>query len=91
MSSVEYPYINNDPLIPIKISNLNGKCLNILGYVDMGASNTSIPREIWDLLNLQYEYFDNFGTASGPIYMWIDQVEVIIMNNTFRVWQILNT
>ena len=48
------PYIDNDPLVVIRLINpSSGYKKDVLAYVDTGSDSIAVPKDVWDELNIE--------------------------------------
>ena len=63
-----FPYIDNDPLVVIKLINPpSDREKEVLAYVDTGSDSIAIPKDVWDGLNITSFRAATISVVGGAI------------------------
>lgn len=72
-----FSYIDNDPLVAIKLINpLTGNEKEVLAYVDTGSDSIAIPKDVWDELNITSFRVTAISVVGGAITTWYTRLNV---------------
>ncbi|MFQ6120601.1 MAG: aspartyl protease family protein [Methanosarcinales archaeon] len=85
MSEYIFEYIDNDPLILVKLINpLSGKEVEVYAYVDSGSDTIVITRELWDELEIAMYERANISVVGGVITTWYTLLNVEIIGDMYE-------
>lgn len=77
MSDSTFSYIDNDPLLVIKLINPStGREKEVLSYVDTGSDSIAIPKDVWDELNIDSYRVATISVVGGAITTWYTKLNV---------------
>jgi len=80
-----FSYIDNDPLVTIKLINpsLNYE-KEVLAYVDTGSDSLAIPRDVWDELNIRSHRAATISVVGGAITTWYTKSDVEFLGEVHK-------
>ncbi|MFQ6061934.1 MAG: hypothetical protein ACE5J9_02000 [Methanosarcinales archaeon] len=85
MSEYIFEYIDNDPLILVKLINpLSGKEVEVYAYVDSGSDTIVITRELWYELEIAMYERANISVVGGVITTWYTLLNVEIIGDMYE-------
>ena len=77
LSDSIFPYIDNDPLIALKLKNpSSGHEKDVLAYVDTGSDSIAVPKDVWDDLNIESYRVTTISVVGGAITTWYTKLDV---------------
>lgn len=80
-----FPYIDNDPLVAIKLINpLTGNEKEVLAYVDTGSDSIAIPKDVWNDLNITSHRATAISVVGGAITTWYAKLDVEFLGKLHR-------
>ncbi len=72
-----FPYVDNDPLVVIKLINPSTKReKKVLAYVDTGSDSIAVPKDVWDELNIDSYRVATISVVGGAITTWYTKLNV---------------
>ena len=72
-----FSYIDNDPLVVIKLINPStGREKEALAYVDTGSDSIAIPKDVWEELNITSFRVTSISVVGGAITTWYTKLDV---------------
>ncbi len=72
-----FPYIDNDPLVVIKLANPSTKReKEVLAYVDTGSDSIAVPKDVWDELNINSYRVATISVVGGAVTTWYTKLDV---------------
>jgi hypothetical protein len=72
-----FPYIDNDPLVVIRLINPSNKHeKEVLAYVDTGSDSIAITKDVWDELNIDSYRVATISVVGGAVTTWYTKLDV---------------
>ena len=85
MPEFSFEYIDNDPLVRIKLINpLSEKEIETYAYVDTGSDTVAIPRVLWDELEIREYERTVISVVGGVVTTWYSLINVEFLGDLYE-------
>ncbi|MFQ6072818.1 MAG: hypothetical protein ACE5KT_08995 [Methanosarcinales archaeon] len=81
---LSYDYVDSDPVVPVRLISPT-RSSNQLAFLDTGSDGLAIPRDLWDWLNLGYEYPVQIQSVTGYSLSYLDYIVIEIFGDRHQI------
>ncbi|MFQ6121348.1 MAG: hypothetical protein ACE5KE_15840 [Methanosarcinales archaeon] len=82
---LSYDYVDSDPVVPVRLISPT-RSSNQLAFLDTGSDGLAIPRDLWDWLNLGYEYPVQIQSVTGYSLSYLDYIVIEIFGDRHQIY-----